>query len=358
VQTLQVDLGHTSYPIAIGAGLLGDRDLLNDKIPGHDLLIVTNTTIAKLYLEKLTQSFADRHIAECILPDGEQHKTLQTAGWVFDALVGNKMNRDVTVLALGGGVVGDIAGFAASCYQRGVGYAQLPTTLLSQVDSSVGGKTGVNHVAGKNLIGAFYQPRAVIADIDALKTLPERELKAGLAEVIKYGCVWDPLLFDWLDRNMGALRLRDEDALTYAIARSCEIKAKVVACDERERDLRAILNFGHTFGHAIEAATGYETLLHGEAVGLGMLIAADLSVRLGLIEPDVKTRIREILVKAGLPVEPPRVGAARILELMQMDKKVLAGALRLVLLEKMGRAVVTSQYPQTALDATLNEYFG
>ncbi len=357
MQTLQVDLGHTSYPIAIGAGLLGDRDLMNDKIPGHDLLIVTNTTIAQLYLKKLTQSFAHRHTAECILPDGEQHKTLQTAGWVFDALVGNKMNRDVTVLALGGGVVGDIAGFAASCYQRGVGYAQLPTTLLAQVDSSVGGKTGVNHAAGKNLIGAFYQPRVVIADTDALKTLPDRELKSGLAEVIKYGCVWDPLLFDWLDRNMGALRLRDEDALTYAIARSCEIKAKVVARDEREHDLRAILNFGHTFGHAIEAATGYETFLHGEAVGLGMLIAADLSVRLGLVEPGVKTRIREILVKAGLPVEPPRVGAARILEHMQMDKKVLAGALRLVLLEKMGRAVVTSQYPQTALDATLNEYF-
>jgi 3-dehydroquinate synthase len=357
VQKLQVDIGHSSYPIAIGAGLLTNRELLSTQIPGHDLLIVTNTTVAKLYLAKLSGCFMQRRIAECILPDGEQHKTLQTAGWVFDALIGNKMNRDVTVLALGGGVVGDIAGFAASCYQRGVGYVQLPTTLLAQVDSSVGGKTGVNHSAGKNLIGAFYQPRAVIADTDALKTLPDRELKSGLAEVIKYGCVWDPLLFDWLDRNIAALLARDEEALTYAIARSCEIKAKVVARDEREQGLRAILNFGHTFGHAIEAATGFEVFLHGEAVGLGMLMAADLSQRLGLIEAVVKTRLRDILQRAGLPVETPRIGAVRALDLMKMDKKVLAGAMRLVLLEKLGRAVVTAKYSRAALDATLNEYF-
>jgi 3-dehydroquinate synthase len=357
VQKLQVDLGHSSYPIAIGAGLLSNRDLLGTQIPGHDLLIVTNTTVAKLYLTKLSSCFMQRRIAECILPDGEQHKTLQAASWVFDALIGNKMNRDVTILALGGGVVGDIAGFAASCYQRGVGYVQLPTTLLAQVDSSVGGKTGVNHTAGKNLIGAFHQPRAVIADTDALKTLPDRELKSGLAEVIKYGCVWDPLLFDWLDRNIAALLARDEEALTYAIARSCEIKAKVVARDEREHGLRAILNFGHTFGHAIEAATGFETFLHGEAVGLGMLMAADLSQRLGLIEAAVKTRLRDILQRAGLPLEAPRIGAARALELMQMDKKVLAGAMRLVLLEKLGRAVITAKYSQAALDATLTEYF-
>jgi 3-dehydroquinate synthase len=357
VQTLQVDVGHSSYPIAIGAGLLSDRDLLGAQIPGHDLLIVTNTTVAKLYLAKLTNSFSQRRIAECILPDGEQHKTLQTAGWVFDALVGNKMNRDVTVLALGGGVVGDIAGFAAACYQRGVGYVQLPTTLLAQVDSSVGGKTGVNHTSGKNLIGAFYQPRAVIADTDALKTLPDRELKSGLAEVIKYGCVWDPLLFEWLDRNMPALLARDAEALTYAISRSCEIKAKVVARDERENDLRAILNFGHTFGHAIEAATGFETFLHGEAVALGMLIAADLSHRLGLIDVAVKTRIHDILQRAGLPTEAPRIGTTRALALMQMDKKVRAGALRLVLLEKLGRAVTTATYSKAALDATLTEYF-
>jgi 3-dehydroquinate synthase len=358
VQTIQVDVGHSSYPIAIGSGLLVDRELLERQIPGRDLLIVTNTTVAKLYLAKLTGSFSQKRIAECILPDGEQHKTLQTAGWVFDALVANKLNRDATVLALGGGVVGDIAGFAAACYQRGVGYVQIPTTLLAQVDSSVGGKTGVNHPGGKNLIGAFYQPRAVIADTDALTSLPDRQLVSGLAEVIKYGCVWDPLLFQWLERNLPNLLARDAEALRYAVARSCEVKATVVARDERERDVRAILNFGHTFGHAIEAATAYEKYLHGEAVGLGMLIAADLSLRLGLIEAAVKERIRNILVQSGLPTEAPRIGAAKAFELMQMDKKVLAGAVRLVLLEKLGRAIITAKYSQDALDATLKDHFG
>ena len=357
MQTLQVDLGPASYPITIGSGLLGDRNLLDSQIPGRDLLIVTNTTVARLYLAKLTGSFSQRRMAECILPDGEQHKTLQTAGWVLDALVANKMNRDATVLALGGGVIGDIAGFAASCYQRGIGYVQLPTTLLAQVDSSVGGKTGVNHSGGKNLIGAFYQPRAVIADTDALATLPDRELKSGVAEVIKHGVVWDPLLFNWLERKIPQLLARDAEALTYAISRSCEIKATVVARDEREHDLRAILNFGHTFGHAIEAATSYEKYLHGEAVAVGMLIAVDLSVRMGLVDPAVKERLRAMLAQAGLPTEAPRIGAARAYELMQMDKKVLGGAVRLVLLEKLGRAIVTDQYPKVALDATLAEYF-
>lgn len=334
-----------------------DREVLDAHVRGRDLMIVTNTTVARLYLAKLTNSLAPRRLAECILPDGEQHKTLQAAGWVFDALVGKKMNRDATVLALGGGVVGDIAGFTAACYQRGIGYVQMPTTLLAQVDSSVGGKTGVNHSGGKNLIGAFYQPQSVIADTDTLATLPDRELRAGLAEVIKYGCVWDPLLFDWLDHNMGKLLARDVDALTYSIARSCEIKARVVAKDEREQNLRAILNFGHTFGHAIEAATGYETYLHGEAVGLGMLMATDLSHRLGMIDGSIKGRVRDILGKAGLPTAAPRIGAAKALELMQMDKKVLAGAMRLVLLEKLGRAIVTADYSQGALEATLAEYF-
>jgi 3-dehydroquinate synthase len=357
VQTLQVDVGHSRYPIAIGSGLLTNRELLDSLIRGRDLLIVTNTTVARLYLAKLTGSLASRRVAECILPDGEQHKTLQTAGWVFDALVGQRMNRDATVLALGGGVVGDIAGFVSACYQRGVGYVQLPTTLLAQVDSSVGGKTGVNHSGGKNLIGAFYQPLCVIADTDTLATLPDRELRAGLAEVIKYGCVWDPLLFDWLDNNMDKLLARDVDALTYAIARSCEIKATVVAKDEREQNLRAILNFGHTFGHAIEVATGYATYLHGEAVGLGMLIAAGLSHRLELIDGATRDRVRGILAKARLPTDTPRVAALKVLQLMQMDKKVLAGSLRLVLLEKLGRAIVTGDYAQDALEATLAEYF-
>src|ERR1700733_12549503 len=357
VQTLQVDLGAASYPITIGAGLLTDRNLLEQQIPGRDLLIVTNTTVAKLYLAKLSGSLSQRHIAECILPDGEQHKTLQTAGWVLDALVANKMNRDATVLALGGGVVGDIAGFAASCYQRGIGYVQMPTTLLAQVDSSVGGKTGVNHSGGKNLIGAFYQPQAVIADTDALSTLPDRELKSGLAEVIKHGAVWDPMLFTWLEKTIPQLLARDTEALTYAIGRSCEIKATVVARDEREHNLRAILNFGHTFGHAIEAATSYETYLHGEAVALGMIIAADLSCRMGMIDAGVKERLRDLLARAGLPTEAPHIGAARAYELMQMDKKVLGGAIRLVLLEKLGRAIVTDQYLKAALEATLAEHF-
>jgi 3-dehydroquinate synthase len=357
VQTLQVDVGHSRYPILIGSGLLGNRELLDANIRGRDLLIVTNTTVARLYLAKLSDTLALRRVAECILPDGEQHKTLQTAAWVIDALVAKKMNRDATVLALGGGVVGDIAGFAAACYQRGIGYAQIPTTLLAQVDSSVGGKTGVNHPGGKNLIGAFYQPLCVIADTDTLTTLPDRELRAGLAEVIKYGCVWDPLLFDWLENNIPKLLARDADALAYAIGRSCTIKATVVGKDEREQNLRAILNFGHTFGHAIEAATAYQTYLHGEAVGLGMLIAADLSHRLGFIDAGIKNRIRNILEKAGLPTEAPRIGAVKALELMQMDKKVLAGTVRLVLLEKPGRAIVTGDYAQAELDATLKEHF-
>src|SRR5450631_411902 len=357
VQTLNVDVGHSRYPIAIGPGLLMNRELLDAQIRGRDLMIVTNATVARLSLAKLTGSLAGRRVAECILPDGEQHKTLHTAGWVFDALAGQKMNRDATVLALGGGVVGDIAGFAAASYQRGIGYVQFPTTLLAQVDSSVGGKTGVNHAGGKNLVGAFYQPLCVIADTAALATLPDRELKSGLAEVIKHGCVWDPLLFNWLERETPKLLARDAEALTYAISRSCEIKATVVARDEREHSLRAILNFGHTFGHAIEAATDYEKFLHGEAVGIGMLIAADLSHRMGLIDATVKERLRDILARTGLPTEAPRIGAAKAFELMQMDKKVVAGAIRLVLLEKLGRAIVTDQYPKAALDATLAEHF-
>jgi len=371
VQTLKVDVGHTNYPIKIGPGLLGDGELLDSLIPGRDLCVVTNTTVAGLYLEKLEATLAERRnaaphsdgrrmaarrIARCVLPDGEQYKTLETVGRVFDALVGARLNRDSTILALGGGVVGDIAGFAAACYQRGVGYVQLPTTLLAQVDSSVGGKTGVNHPGGKNLIGAFYQPLAVVADTDTLATLPDRELRAGLAEVIKYGCIWDPVLFEWLELNIDDLTRRHPAALTYAIGRACEIKAQVVAQDERENNLRALLNFGHTFGHAIESATRYETYLHGEAVGLGMLMAASLSRRLGWLDATEHARIRDLLMRAGLPTEVPRIGVSRALELMQMDKKVLSGTVRLVLLERLGRAVVTGTYEQDMLDATLAEY--
>ncbi len=357
MQTLQVDVGHSRYRITIGPGLLGDRALLASEIPASDLMIVTNTTVARLYLATLRASLGGRNIAECILPDGEQHKTLQTAARVIDELVGRKLNRDGVVLALGGGVVGDIAGFAAACYQRGIGCVQLPTTLLAQVDSSVGGKTGVNHSGGKNLIGAFHQPLAVIADTDTLSTLPDRELSAGLAEVIKYGCIADPRFLDWLDSNMEKLRERDEEALSYAILRSCEIKAAIVHEDEREQGRRAILNFGHTFGHAIEAATDFERYLHGEAVALGMLMAADFSRELGLIDAPAKERIGGLLRRAGLPTETPKVGAARALALMRMDKKVLSGKLRLVLLERLGSGIVVSQYPQRALETTLREYF-
>ena len=366
MQTLKVDVGHTIYPIKIGPGLLGDGELLDSVIPGRDVCVVTNTTVGSLYLAQLQaalgaprpggRSSAARRVAACVLPDGEQYKTLETVGRVFDALVAAKLNRDSTILALGGGVVGDIAGFAAACYQRGVGYVQLPTTLLAQVDSSVGGKTGVNHPGGKNLIGAFHQPLAVVADTHTLTTLPDRELRAGLAEVIKYGCVWDPLLFDWLELNIDNLTRRDPAALAYAIGRSCEIKAAVVALDEREGNVRAVLNFGHTFAHALESATHYATYLHGEAVGLGMLMAASLSHRLGWIDRAEHARIRDLLMRAGLPTEAPRIGVSRAFELMQMDKKVLAGTVRLVLLEKLGRAVVTGAYGQPTLDATLAEY--
>lgn len=357
MQTLKVLVGHSQYLITIGSGLLTDRALFESQAPGRDVMVVTNTTVARLYLQRLRAALGGRNICECILPDGEQHKTLQTAGWVFDELIGKKLNRDALVLALGGGVVGDIAGFAAACYQRGIGYVQIPTTLLAQVDSSVGGKTGVNHAGGKNLIGAFHQPLAVIADTDTLSTLPDRELSAGLAEVIKYGCIADLEFLDWLDSNMEKLLERDMEALTYAVTRSCEIKASIVGEDEREQGRRAILNFGHTFGHAIEAATDFERYLHGEAVALGMVMAADFSRELGLIDAAAKERLDGLLGRAGLPTEAPKVGAARALELMRMDKKVLAGKMRLVLLERLGSGIIVSKYPQRALETTLREHF-
>jgi 3-dehydroquinate synthase len=358
VQTVQVDVGHTRYPILIGPGILGDGKSLGSRIPAGDIMVVSDKNVAKHYMSVLKDDLPRRRIAECVLPVGEQYKTLATAARIFDALVASRLNRDATVIALGGGIVGDIAGFVAASYQRGVGFVQVPTTLLAQVDSSVGGKTGVNHPGGKNLIGAFYQPGAVIADTATLKSLPERELRAGLAEVIKYGCIWDPLLFDWLDRNMAQLLALDPEALGYAIARSCTIKATVVARDEREQSVRAILNFGHTFGHALEAATGYTQYLHGEAVALGMLIATDFSHRIGIIDAAIVEKVRQILGKAGLPVEAPQVGGIKILELMQMDKKVQGGAVRLVLLQRLGRAVVTAQYPKPLLESTLKDYFG
>jgi 3-dehydroquinate synthase len=358
MERLRIDLGERSYPILIGPGLLHDAALVGGAVAARDVLVVTNTTVAPLYLAHLERSLEGKRVASVALPDGEQHKTLETLALVFDALVERRLNRDACVVALGGGVVGDMAGFAAACYQRGVDYVQVPTTLLAQVDSSVGGKTGVNHPGGKNLIGAFHQPLAVIADTDTLETLPPREFRAGLAEVIKYGLIADIAFLGWIEANLDGLLRLDGAVLAHAIRRSCEIKAEIVAEDEREHGRRALLNLGHTFGHAIETATGYGEWLHGEAVGTGMLMAADLSHRLGWIEATDVGRIRALLARAGLPVAAPPIGASRALELMGMDKKVLAGRIRLVLMRKVGEGVVSGDYPADALQATLAAHFG
>jgi 3-dehydroquinate synthase len=358
MEQLRIELGPRSYPIFIGPGLLDDVQLFGRAIAAHDVLIVSNEVVAPLYLARLERGLAGKRVASVILPDGEQHKTLPTIGTLLDAMVAHRLNRDACVVALGGGVVGDMAGFAAACYQRGVDYVQVPTTLLAQVDSSVGGKTGVNHPGGKNLIGAFHQPRAVISDIGTLATLPPRELRAGLAEVIKCGLVADAGFLAWLEASLDALLTLDAAALAHAIRRSCEIQAEIVAEDEREHGRRALLNFGHTFGHAIETATGYGAWLHGEAVGAGMLMAADLSARLGWLGQEDVARVRDLLQRAGLPVVAPRIGAARGLELMGMDKKVLGGRIRLVLLRRLGEGVVAGDYPVEALQATLAGHFG
>ena len=358
MERLHIDLGERGYPILIGPGLLHDPALVGGSVAARDVLVVTNTTVAPLYLARLERALQGKRLASVALPDGEQHKTLATLNRVFDALVEHRMNRDACVVALGGGVVGDMAGFSAACYQRGVDYVQVPTTLLAQVDSSVGGKTGVNHPGGKNLIGAFHQPRAVLADTDTLGTLPPREFRAGLAEVIKYGLIADAGFLDWIEAHLDALLRLDGAALARAIRRSCEIKAAIVAEDEREHGRRALLNLGHTFGHAIETATGYDEWLHGEAVGAGLLMAADLSWRLGWLAEADLARIRHLLERAGLPVATPPIGAGRALQLMGMDKKVLAGRIRLVLMRRVGEGVVVGDYPAAALEATLSAHFG
>ena len=347
--SLKVELGDRSYPILIGRSLLRNGYDLAGHVPGSDCLIVSNETVAPLYLDAVLACLGDKQVESIELPDGEQHKTLGTLRLVLDRLVELGANRDTTVIALGGGVVGDIAGFAAACYMRGISFVQVPTTLLAQVDSSVGGKTGVNHEKGKNLLGAFHQPLAVVIDTDTLGTLPDRELRAGLAEVIKYGAIIDSDFFAWLENNMQALLALDPDALAYAIGRSCELKAEVVADDEREAGRRAILNFGHTFGHAIEHCQGYGDWLHGEAVAAGMVMAATLS---GTDEAEL-SRLRRLLDAAGLPVVPPRAGADRLLAAMGMDKKVAAKKLRFVLLRQLGDAYVTSSYDEARLKSVL-----
>ena len=357
-ERVQIELGDRSYPILIGQDLLTDAELIASSIKARNVLIVTNTTVGPLYADRLKRSLKDRRVAELALPDGEQHKTLESIARIIDSLVDARMNRDAAVIALGGGVIGDMAGFAAACYQRGIDYIQVPTTLLSQVDSSVGGKTGVNHPKAKNMIGAFHQPRCVIADITTLSTLSDREYRAGIAEVVKYGLIYDRPFFDWLESNADAFAAREPSAVIYAIRRSCEIKAEVVAADEREQGIRALLNLGHTFGHAIETASGYGNWLHGEAVAAGMVMAADMSTRLGWLSPTDRDRATRLLTKFGLSTVPPRIGATEALGLMGMDKKVLDGRVRLVLLREIGKAEVIGDYPKAALDATLQHHFG
>jgi 3-dehydroquinate synthase len=348
-RSITVELGERSYPIVIGSGLLGGGFDLAAFVDGPDCLVVTNETVEPLYLEALTADLTGKQVRAISLPDGEAFKTLETVEDILDTLIEGGANRDTTVIALGGGVVGDIAGFAAACYMRGVDFIQVPTTLLAQVDSSVGGKTGVNHASGKNLIGAFHQPRAVLIDTDTLGTLPDRELKAGLAEVIKHGVIVDADYFAWLEENIDALLARDAAALAWAIQRSCEIKAEVVAEDERESGRRAILNFGHTFGHAIERCQGYGEWLHGEAVAAGMVMAAQLCAD----DKALAGRIGNLLERAGLPTRPPAIAAPDLLAAMGMDKKVQQKRLRFVLLRGLGEAFVTSDYDAARLDAVL-----
>lgn len=355
MHTLTVELGERSYPIYIGSGLLGRADLLPPHVHGKRALIVSNEVVAPLYLAKLQSALGAVQADVVVLPDGEHSKTLDTMNLIFDQLLTNRHERSTTLVALGGGVTGDITGFAAAVYQRGVNFIQVPTTLLSQVDSSVGGKTGVNHPLGKNMIGAFYQPQCVLIDIDVLTSLPLRELQAGLAEVIKYGLLGNAGFFDWLELNIDALLARDPELLAQAVRICCEEKARIVAADEKEGGIRALLNLGHTFGHAIEAAMGYGNWLHGEAVGTGMVMAADLSRRLGWISADDALRARTLIARAGLPVCPPaEMTPAQFMDLMAVDKKVQSGKIRFVLLRSIGDAVVESAVPAELLQQTLS----
>jgi 3-dehydroquinate synthase len=355
MQTLTVGLGERSYPIHIGSGLLGRAELLQPHLPRKRAAIVTNTTVAPLYLERLQQTLNSLGVSSMpvILPDGEEFKNAETLNLIYDALLTNRCERTTPLIALGGGVIGDMTGYAAATYLRGVPFIQIPTTLLAQVDSSVGGKTGINHPLGKNMIGAFHQPQMVLADTDTLNTLPDEELSAGLAEVIKYGLIRDLPFLEWLEQNMEKLLARDTAALQFAIERSCRNKAEVVAADEREGGERALLNLGHTFGHAIESGMGYGNWLHGEGVAAGTVMAADLSQRLGWIGAQDVARVRKLFERAKLPAVAPDLGVEKYLDLMGLDKKVEGGKMRFVLLKEMGRAVVSGDVPDVLLRQTL-----
>jgi len=354
VETVEVDLGERRYPIHIGDGLIDRADLFRAHVTGPQVAVITNATVGPLYLERVLAALPEPcRVDSFVLPDGEQFKTLEYYGAIMDFLLERRHSRSTTLIALGGGVVGDMTGFAAATYQRGVDFLQVPTTLLAQVDSSVGGKTGVNHPLGKNMIGAFYQPRCVIADTGLFATLPPREFRAGLAEVLKYGIIRDAGFFNWLGAHAGECVARQPDALAHAVKRSCEVKAGVVAVDEREAGLRAILNFGHTFGHALETLTGYRTLLHGEAVAIGMVQAADLSARQGMLSWSDARRIKEAVAALELPVRPPDLPAADMIAAMGMDKKVMSGRLRLVLATAIGQVTTTEDIDGHALLDTL-----
>ena len=352
--TVTVDLGERAYPIHIGPKLIERGDLFAPHLRGRSAAIVTNTTVAPLYAERLAETLSalGSAVSVIVLPDGEAHKNWETLNLIFEQLLLDRADRKTTLVALGGGVIGDMTGFAAACYMRGVPFIQVPTTLLAQVDSSVGGKTGINHPFGKNMIGAFHQPQAVIADLATLHSLPPRELAAGVAEIVKTAAIADADFFGWLETHVDAFERCDADVLAHAIRRCCELKAQVVAADEREGGLRAILNFGHTFGHAIEAGLGYGNWLHGEAVGAGMAMAADLSVRLGMLDDASRLRLENVIARAKLPTRGPALGAERYVELMRNDKKAESGAIKFVLLRRLGEAVVTGA-PEDLLHATL-----
>jgi len=349
METLQVSLAERSYPILIGPGLLGESGVLAELVTARQVLIVTNDVVAPLYLETLEQAIVADELRTLILPDGEESKSLQTLSTIIDALMAHGFHRDACLVALGGGVVGDIGGFAASCYQRGIDYVQVPTTLLAQVDSSVGGKTAVNHPSGKNMIGAFYQPTCVLADTDTLKTLPPREFAAGLAEVIKHSLILDRDFFAWLEDHMDEVVTLDAAAISFVVRRNCELKAAIVAEDERERGRRALLNLGHTFGHALESLGEYGQWLHGEAVAIGIMLAARTSARLGWISPSDCDRIEALLKRAALPVSAPDIDVERLLRRMSMDKKASAAGLDLVLLKQIGEGVIAPAPDESAL---------
>jgi len=353
MESLSVALGSRSYPIHIGADLLGRAELYRPYLAGGSVAIVTNELVGPLYLAEVKAGLPGARITEIVVPDGEQAKSWQSLNLAFDALLKARCGRDTLIVALGGGVVGDLAGFAAATYQRGVDFVQVPTTLLAQVDSSVGGKTAINHPLGKNMIGAFHQPRAVIADVGTLDSLPDRELRAGLAEVIKHGLALDEAFTRWLEGNIEKLVARDRAALSYAVRRSCELKAAIVADDERESGVRALLNFGHTFGHAIEAGSGYGAWLHGEAVAAGMVMASELSQRIGNIQKSDVARVRDLLRRAGLPVAGPALPPDRLLDLMAVDKKAAKGKGRFIVLEAIGRAALRGDLAESEIRAAI-----